>query len=55
MNSNIKWQNFKLTEADRAKIKKQQSLCLRMKGLSGAGQSTLAIALGGKRIIYCYE
>jgi len=45
MSTNIQWQNFKLTEADRAKIKNQQPLCLWMTGLSGAGKSTLANAL----------
>lgn len=48
MSTNIKWQNFKLTEADRAKIKNQQPLCLWMTGLSGAGKSTLANALEEK-------
>lgn len=48
MSTNIKWQNFKLTEADRAKIKDQQPLCLWMTGLSGAGKSTLANALEEK-------
>lgn len=45
MSNNIKWQSFKLTEADRAKIKNQQPLCLWMTGLSGSGKSTLANAL----------
>ena len=48
MNTNIKWQNFKLNEADRAKIKNQQPLCLWMTGLSGAGKSTLANAVEEK-------
>jgi adenylyl-sulfate kinase len=48
MSSNIQWQSFKLTEADRAKIKNQQPLCLWMTGLSGAGKSTLANALEEK-------
>lgn len=48
MSTNIKWQSFKLTEADRAKIKNQQPLCLWMTGLSGAGKSTLANALEEK-------
>ena len=34
MSTNIQWQSFKLTEADRAKIKNQQPLCLWMTGLS---------------------
>jgi adenylylsulfate kinase len=45
MTINIRWQSFKLTVADRAKIKDQQPLCLWMTGLSGAGKSTLANAL----------
>ena len=48
MSTNIKWQSFKLTEADRTKIKHQQTLCLWMTGLSGAGKSTLANALEEK-------
>jgi len=48
MSTNIQWQSFKLTEADRAKIKDQQPLCLWMTGLSGAGKSTLANALEEK-------
>src|SRR6056300_933100 len=48
MSTNIKWQSFKLTESDRAKIKHQQPLCLWMTGLSGAGKSTLANALEQK-------
>jgi adenylyl-sulfate kinase len=48
MSTNIQWQSFKLTEADRAKIKNQQPLCLWMTGLSGAGKSTLANALEAK-------
>ena len=48
MSNNIQWQSFKLTEADRAKIKYQQPLCLWMTGLSGAGKSTLANALEEK-------
>ena len=35
MSNNIQWQGFKLTDADRAKIKHQQPLCLRMTCLSG--------------------
>ncbi|MDC6486954.1 adenylyl-sulfate kinase [Methylophilaceae bacterium] len=42
---NTQWQNFKLTETDRAKIKDQTPLCLWMTGLSGSGKSTLANAL----------
>lgn len=45
MSTNIQWQSFKLTEADRAKIKNQQPLCLGMTGLSGAGKWTLANTL----------
>lgn len=48
MNSNIKWQNFRLTEFDRAKIKNQTPMCLWMTGLSGSGKSTLANALEEK-------
>ena len=33
MSTNIQWQSFKLTEADRAKIKHQKPLCLWMTGL----------------------
>ena len=48
MRTNIQWQSFKLNEADRAKIKDQQPLCLWMTGLSGAGKSTLANAVDEK-------
>jgi len=48
MSTIIQWQSFRLTEADRAKIKDQQPLCLWMTGLSGAGKSTLANALEEK-------
>ena len=48
MSTNIQWQSFNLTEADRAKIKDQQPLCLWMTGLSGSGKSTLANALEEK-------
>lgn len=48
MNSNIKWQRFNLTKADRAKIKNQKPLCLWLTGLSGAGKTTLANALEEK-------
>ena len=48
MSTNIRWQSFKLTEADRAKIKHQAPMCLWMTGLSGAGKSTLANALEEK-------
>ena len=48
MSSNVQWQSFKLTEADRAKIKDQQPLCLWMTGLSGSGKSTLANAVEEK-------
>ena len=42
---NTQWQNFKLAETDRAKIKDQTPTCLWMTGLSGSGKSTLANAL----------
>ena len=42
---NTEWQTFKLTEADRARIKDQNPLCLWLTGLSGSGKSTLANAL----------
>ena len=42
---NTRWQTFKLTEADRARIKDQNPLCLWLTGLSGSGKSTLANAL----------
>ena len=45
MSTNIEWQGFNLAEADRAKIKNQQPLCLGMTGLSGARKSTLANTL----------
>ena len=44
MNKNIQWQKFKLTEDDRARIKKQKPLCIWLTGLSGSGKSTLASA-----------
>lgn len=48
MSTNIQLQNFKLTQADRAKLKNQHPLCIWMTGLSGAGKSTLANALEEK-------
>lgn len=45
MDKNIKFQNFALTQTERAKIKQQTPVCLWMTGLSGAGKSTLANAL----------
>ena len=45
MDKNIKFQNFALTQIERAKIKHQTPMCLWMTGLSGAGKSTLANAL----------
>ena len=42
MSTNIKWESFKLTETNRAKIKKQLPLCLAMTGLSSAEKPTLA-------------
>ena len=50
---NTQWQNFKLTETDRAKIKDQTPLCLWMTGLSGSGKSTLASALEVKLNALC--
>jgi len=48
LNKNIKWQSFKLSQFDRAKIKNQKPLCLWMTGLSGSGKSSLANALEEK-------
>ena len=45
MDKNIKFQQFALTQTERANIKHQNPLCLWMTGLSGAGKSTLANAL----------
>ena len=45
MDKNIQFQHFALTQAERAKIKKQSPMCLWMTGLSGAGKSTLANAV----------
>ena len=45
MDKNIKFQQFALTQTERAKIKHQTPMCLWMTGLSGAGKSTLANAL----------
>ena len=45
MSTNIQEQSFKLNEADRAKIKHQQPLCLSMTGFPDAGNSMLANAL----------
>jgi adenylylsulfate kinase len=45
MDKNIKFQQFALTQIERAKIKHQTPMCLWMTGLSGAGKSTLANAL----------
>ena len=45
MDKNIQFQQFALTQIERAKIKHQTPMCLWMTGLSGAGQTTLANAL----------
>ena len=45
MDKNIKFQNFALSQTERAQIKQQTPMCLWMTGLSGAGKSTLANAL----------
>jgi adenylyl-sulfate kinase len=45
MDKNIKFQQFALTQTERANIKQQTPVCLWMTGLSGAGKSTLANAL----------
>ena len=45
MDKNIKFQHFALTQTERAKIKQQPPMCLRMTGLSEAGKSTLANTL----------
>jgi adenylyl-sulfate kinase len=45
MDKNIKFQQFALTQTERAEIKHQTPVCLWMTGLSGAGKSTLANAL----------
>jgi adenylylsulfate kinase len=45
MDKNIKFQQFALTQIERAKIKHQTPMCLWMTGLSGSGKSTLANAL----------
>jgi adenylyl-sulfate kinase len=44
MDKNIKFQQFALTQIERANIKQQTPICLWMTGLSGAGKSTLANA-----------
>jgi adenylyl-sulfate kinase len=48
MNNNIQFQNFSISQKERAEIKKQTPLCLWMTGLSGSGKSTLANALEQK-------
>lgn len=45
MDKHIQFQNFALTQVERAQIKNQTPMCLWMTGLSGAGKSTLANAL----------
>jgi len=45
MNKNIQFQQFAITQSERAEIKNQTPMCLWMNGLSGAGKSTLANAL----------
>jgi adenylyl-sulfate kinase len=45
MNKNIQFQQFAITQSERAEIKNQTPMCLWMTGLSGAGKSTLANAL----------
>jgi len=45
MDKNIKFQQFALTQTERARIKNQAPMCLWMTGLSGSGKSTLANAL----------
>ena len=44
MDKKIKFQQFALTQIERANIKHQTPICLWMTGLSGAGKSTLANA-----------
>lgn len=48
MDKNIQFQNFVLTQTERAQIKNQTPMCFWMTGLSGAGKSTLANVLEQK-------
>jgi adenylyl-sulfate kinase len=45
MDKSVKFQQFALTQIERAQIKNQTPMCLWMTGLSGAGKTTLANAL----------
>ena len=45
MNQNSKFQNFTITQFDRASLKNQKPMCLWMTGLSGSGKTTLANSL----------
>jgi adenylylsulfate kinase len=48
MDKNIQFQQFSLSQTERAHIKQQIPMCLWMTGLSGAGKSTLANELEQK-------
>ena len=45
MEKNIQFQNFTITQFERAKLKNQKPMCLWMTGLSGSGKTTIANAL----------
>ena len=45
MDKKTQFQNFSLTQIDRANLKNQKPMCLWLTGLSGSGKTTLANAL----------
>ena len=45
MNKNLQFQNFSITQFERANLKNQKPMCLWMTGLSGSGKSTIGNAL----------
>ena len=53
MSTNIKWQNFKLTEADRAKIKNQQLMTYNMNHMINSSFIALNEILNKEGMYYC--
>ena len=45
MDKKAQFQNFSLTQIDRANLKNQKPMCLWLTGLSGSGKTTLANAI----------
>jgi adenylyl-sulfate kinase len=48
MDKNLQFQNFAISQSDRAKLKNQIPMCLWMTGLSGSGKTSIANALEKK-------